>query len=83
MIDPSFRRGMAPERKQRPEWLIVMVCVWLGALVLPLELIFFLMCRPDLGGRRSRARLITPRDIRRILFAKLVPASILLNRLRM
>jgi hypothetical protein len=51
--------------------------------LLAFELIYFIACRPDVSGRRIRARLITPRDVQRIAYLRKGTARGLLNRVRM
>jgi hypothetical protein len=56
------------------------MCVMVAAALIPIELIYLSMCRPDLRGRRFRARFVTPRDVLRVAFLKTLPARTLLNR---
>jgi hypothetical protein len=62
---------------------VAAVCVGLAAGCLPVGLIYLSACRPDLRGRRLRARLVTPRDVRRVVFARSVPLGKLLTRFRL
>ena len=59
------------------------VCVCVASVLFALELIYFIACRPELSGRRIRARLITPRDVQRIVYLRVGTARGLLNRARM
>jgi hypothetical protein len=62
--------------------MIAVTCVMAAAALIPLELIYLLMCRPDLQNRRVRARYVTPRDVMRVVFLGTLPARTLLNRFR-
>ena len=55
-----------------------MVCVCVASVLFALELIYFIACRPELNGRRIRARLITPRDVQRIVYLRVGTARGLL-----
>jgi hypothetical protein len=70
------------EKWRIPNVVVAVGCVLFAATLIPLELIYFMPCRPDLRGRRLRARLVTPRDVRRVVFLRSVPPAGLLHRIR-
>jgi len=59
------------------------VSVLIAAGLLPIGIIFCLVCRPDLPGRRLRARQVTPHDVRRVLWHRDLPPARLLTRFRL
>ena len=82
-----MRRPEAP-RKVRKKWrlptrFVAVASLMMAAALIPLGLIYFLTCRHELRGRRLRARLISPGDVRRVVFLRSLPVTTLLNRFRM
>lgn len=71
------------QRWAPPTGFAKVVCVCVASVLFALELIYFIACRPELNGRRIRARLITPRDVQRIVYLRVGTARGLLNRVRM
>ena len=81
---PGFRpRTPEPRQWPPPTGFAKVVCVGVSSLLLAFELIYFIACRPDVSGRRIRARLITPRDVQRVAYLRKGTARGLLNRVRM
>ena len=82
-----IRRPEAPrkvrEKRQLPTRFVAVASLMMAAALIPLGLIYFLTCRPELRGRRLRARLISPGDVRRVVFLRSLPVTTLLNRFRM
>ncbi|MDY3561904.1 hypothetical protein R5W23_003334 [Gemmata sp. JC673] len=77
------RRGRHLRRWKPPTGFANVVCVSVSSVSLAVELIYFIVCRPDLGNRQIRARLVTPRDVQRIVYLRIGTARGLLNRVRM
>jgi hypothetical protein len=57
------------------------VCFLFAAGVMPIGIIFCLLYRSDLKGRRLRARQLKPNDVRR-LWAGELPVSLVIRRFR-
>jgi hypothetical protein len=56
--------------------------VFLAAAALPVVIAGLIVCRPELRGRKLRARLITPGDVRRMVFTDSSTLSAVLRRFR-
>lgn len=69
--------------RREPSRVVAVVCVLFAAASIPPGLIYLLTCRPELRGRRVRARLISPGDVLRVVFLRTLPAATLLNRFRL
>lgn len=80
----SWPRPKRRVKKRRlPKQVVAGVCFVFAVTLIPIELIYFIACRPDLSGRAVRARLITPRDLLPVALLRSRPATVLLKPLRM